>query len=392
MDCVGEGESFVTYGQLSHAWRFGLITSYTLHNIQVTLVDSTRSTLIGASLADLEDMMTQMGEPRFRAQQLHSWIYVHCVRNFEAMTNLSKAFRQKLFESFQVGQLSIADKQVSNDGTCKYLFRLPDDHVVESVLMYFEERDVYSVCLSTQVGCAVNCDFCATGKLGFKRQLTTAEIVEQLLYVIHDSKTDVRNIVFMGQGEPLLNYDNTIEAIGLINRSAEIGMRHITLSTSGIVPGIERLADEDLQLTLAVSLHAPDNETRNQIMPINRKYPLEVLIPVLRDYFDRTHRRITIEYVMLADVNDSEAHAYNLIALLKGLNCNVNLIPYNPIGEEYGYKRPSRERIARFRDIVFDKGNVKTTVRVERGVDIAAACGQLANTIHKSAEPVLTPA
>lgn len=347
--------------------------------------------------------MVQMGEPRFRAQQLHSWIYVHCARDFDSMTNLSKAFRQKLAETYRVGQLSIADKQVSTDGTCKYLFRLVDDHVVESVLMYFEERGVYSVCLSTQVGCAVNCDFCATGKLGFKRQLTTSEIVEQLLYVIHDSKAEVRNIVFMGQGEPLLNYDHTIEAIELINRSAEIGMRHITLSTSGIVPGIERLAEEDLQLTLAVSLHAPDNETRNKIMPINRKYPLEVLMPVLRDYFKRTHRRITIEYVMLADINDSEAHAYELISLLKGLNCNVNLIPYNPIGAEYGYKRPSRERIGRFRDIVFDKGNVKTTVRVERGVDIAAACGQLANTIHKNdsseslvmndaAESVLTPA
>lgn len=346
---------------------------------QNTTGTETREALIGKSLEELRALVKEMGQPAFRADQLHHWLYVRGVRDYEGMTNLKKEFRAQLAGRFQIGQLEIAEKQVSADGTIKYLFRLPDGKVVESVLMYFEERGTYAVCLSTQVGCAVNCGFCATGKLGFLRQLSVAEIVEQYMYVQSDSGKEVRNIVFMGQGEPLLNYDNTLGAIRILNKSAEVGMRHITISTSGIVPRIYELAKEDLQLTLAISLHAPDNDTREAIMPLNRKYPLEVLMPALHDYVNTTGKRLTIEYILLEGVNDQPSHAHALGRLLKGLKCNVNLIPYNPIGDCYGYKRPSNNAIHRFKDIVYQQYGKKVTVRVERGVDIAAACGQLAN-------------
>ena len=337
--------------------------------------------LLGKSMDELRALVKALDEPAFRAEQLHQWIYVHCVREFEQMTNLKKSFRDKLSAHYQVGSLTVAEKQVSQDGTTKYLFRLPDGQVVESVLMYFEERGTYAVCLSTQVGCAVNCDFCATGKLGFKRNLSISEIVEQYVYVQADSQKEVRNIVYMGQGEPMLNYDNLLSATHILNKSAEVGMRHITISTSGIVPRIYDLAEADLQLTLAVSLHAPDNATREAIMPINRKWPLEELMPALHHYVSTTNKRLTIEYILLAGVNDQASHAHDLGKLLQGLKCNVNLIPYNPIGDSYGYKRPSGNAIHRFKDIVSTYGK-KVTLRVERGVDIAAACGQLANQLQ----------
>ncbi|MCE3236421.1 MAG: rRNA ((2503)-C(2))-methyltransferase [Vampirovibrio sp.] len=342
---------------------------------------STQEPLIGKSLEELRSLVKDMGEPAFRADQLHQWLYVHCVRNFDDMSNLKKSFRDKLAETHQVGSLSIAEKQVSQDGTTKYLFRLPDGKVVESVLMYFEERGTYALCLSTQVGCAVNCGFCATGKLGFMRNLSVAEIVEQYVYAQADSGKEVRNIVFMGQGEPMLNYDTVLQAIHILNKSAEVGMRHITISTSGIVPRIYDLAKEDMQLTLAISLHAPDNATREAIMPLNKKWPLEELMPALHHYVSTTGKRLTIEYILLAGVNDQPGHAHDLGKLLQGLKCNVNLIPYNPIGDAYGYKRPSGNAIHRFKDIVTAYGK-KVTVRVERGVDIAAACGQLANKVQ----------
>lgn len=337
--------------------------------------------LIGKSLDELRALVADMGEPAFRAEQLHQWLYVKCVRHLDQMTNLKKTFRDKLAERYDVGVLAVDQKQVSQDGTTKYLFRLPDGKVVESVLMYFEDRGTYAVCLSTQVGCAVNCGFCATGKLGFMRNLSVAEIVEQYLFVQGDSGKEVRNIVFMGQGEPMLNYDTLMQAIRILNISAEVGMRHITISTSGIVPRIYDLAKEDLQLTLAISLHAPDNTTRESIMPLNKKWPLEELMPALHHYVGTTGKRLTIEYILLAGVNDQPSHAHALGKLLQGLKCNVNLIPYNPIGDSYGYERPSRNTIYRFKDIAAAYGK-KVTVRVERGVDIAAACGQLANKVQ----------
>lgn len=341
--------------------------------------------LIGKSLDELRALVKEQGEPSFRAEQLHQWLYVKCVRLFDEMTNLKKTFRDKLAERFQIGSLIIDQKEASQDGTVKYLFRLPDGKVVESVLMYFEERGTYAMCLSTQVGCAVNCGFCATAKLGFMRNLSVSEIVEQYVYVQADSGKEVRNIVFMGQGEPMLNYDNLMRSIEILNRSAEVGMRHITISTSGIVPRIYDLAKQDMQLTLAISLHAPDNATREAIMPINRKWPLEELMPALHHYVDTTNKRLTIEYILLAGINDQPSHAHELGKLLQGLKCNVNLIPYNPIGDSYGYKRPSNNAIHRFREALSSYGK-KVTVRVERGVDIAAACGQLANKIQEAAQ------
>lgn len=339
--------------------------------------------LIGKSKAELEALIVEMGEPRFRAEQLHHWLYVKCLRDWDKMGNLKREFREKLASQYRLGCLEIASKQESSDGTVKYLFRLDDGQLVESVLMYFQERETYAICISTQVGCAVNCTFCATAKLGFKRQLSIAEIVEQYVYVQGDSGKEVRNVVFMGQGEPMLNYDHLMPAVHVLNQSAEVGIRHITISTSGIVPQIYKLAEEKLQLTLAVSLHAPTDEIREAIMPINKRWPLKELMASLHHYVGETNRRLTIEYILLNEVNDSPEQAHQLGKLLKGLKCNINLIPYNPIGDGYGYTRPSRNRIMNFTHTLM-KYDKKVTVRVERGTDIDAACGQLANKVLES--------
>jgi 23S rRNA (adenine2503-C2)-methyltransferase len=338
--------------------------------------------LIGYTLKELEQLVVEMKQPAFRAAQLHHWLYVSCARDFDAMNNLAKDFRIQLAAKFTVGTLALHSKQKSSDGTIKYLFRLADGEVVESVLMYFERRNTYSICISTQVGCAMNCSFCATGKIGLKRNLTPAEIVEQYLFVQQDCGKEIRNVVFMGQGEPLHNYDNLVASLRLLNTSAEVGMRRMTVSTSGLVPAIEKLAAEEFPLTLAISLHAPDDETRNQIMPLNKKYPLAQLLPALRKYVEATHRRLTIEYILIDGLNDTDAHAHALGKLLKGLMANVNLIPYNPISTDLpncpDYKRSTRAAIRHFSDVLFQYGK-KVTVRMERGTDIDAACGQLAN-------------
>ncbi|MBK8189325.1 MAG: 23S rRNA (adenine(2503)-C(2))-methyltransferase RlmN [Vampirovibrionales bacterium] len=337
-----------------------------------------KTPLVGMTPQALRALATSLGEPAFRADQLHHWLYVKNARGFEEMSNLAKGFRSRLAQAYTVGCVTLADKQTSSDGTVKYLFRLADGKTVESVLMRFEDRDSLSACLSTQAGCAVGCSFCATGALGFSRQLTPGEIVDQYLAVQRDAGQEVRNVVLMGQGEPLLNFDATVAAIELLNRSAEVGMRHITLSTSGVAPQILELAERQWQLVLAVSLHAPDNALRDELVPINRKWPLEKLMGALRAYVSQTGRRLTIEYVMLAGVNDSPAQAQRLAGLLDGLKCNVNLIPYNPTGPQSRYQRPSRRAIDAFARLVGQSGK-KVTVRLERGVDIAAACGQLAN-------------
>jgi 23S rRNA (adenine2503-C2)-methyltransferase len=338
--------------------------------------------LMGHTKDALKALLKDMGEPAFRAEQLHYWLYIKGVRTWEEMTNLAKPLREKLAATYDIGCLTIAEKQQSDDGTVKYLFQLPDGKVVESVLMHFQERDTYAVCISTQVGCAVNCHFCATAKIGFKRDLSVAEIVDQYMYVQADSGKEVRNVVFMGQGEPLLNYDNLLASLRVLNESAEVGMRRITVSTAGIVPKILALAEEKISLTLAVSLHAPDDETRSSMMPINRKWPISELIPALRHYVDSTHRRLTIEYILIDGVNDQSEKAHLLGQILKGLKCNVNLIPYNPINNAeihgVGYRRSKRDAILRFQEIVTRYGK-KVTVRLERGTDIDAACGQLAN-------------
>lgn len=340
--------------------------------------ESIKEPLIGKTVDELVGVMKSLGEPAFRAKQVHHWMYVKNARTFDTMRNVSRATRDKLTAQFKVGVLTLADKQVSKDGTTKYLFKTPSGQTIESVLMYFDDRDTYSICMSSQVGCAVDCQFCATGKLGFKQHLSVSEIVDQYLYVQADCGKDIRNIVMMGQGEPLLNYDNVMAAIRILNKDAEVGIRHITISTSGIVPKIYELADEGLQLVLAVSLHAPDDETRQKIMPITKKWSVADLMDSLHHYVGQTNRRVTIEYILLKGVNDTQEHAHNLGKLLKPLKCNVNLIPYNPIGQQYGFERPTDDAILAFMHTVMQYGK-KVTTRVERGTDIAAACGQLAN-------------
>jgi 23S rRNA (adenine2503-C2)-methyltransferase len=349
--------------------------------------------LIGKTQAELVDLFTEMGHPRFRAEQVHHWLYVKCVQSFDEMLNLSKGFRQHLAERFQIGTLQIASKQVSEDGTVKYLFQCADGNVIESVLMYFEERGSYALCVSTQVGCAINCSFCATGKMGLKRHLSASEIVEQYVQVQADSGKEIRNVVYMGQGEPLHNYENTVKSLRILNESCEVGMRRITVSTSGLVDHIDKLAEEEMPLTLALSLHAPNNEIRSRIMPINKRWPLETLIPSLERYLASTNRRLTMEYIMIDGINDQPEHAHQLGQLIQHLKCNINLIPYNPIAKDLpravDYKRSSNNAIRTFMMILLDRYHKKVTVRLERGVDIDAACGQLANRFQADKELVL---
>lgn len=346
---------------------------------------SGRIALSGLSLDELKDFVRSIGEPSFRADQIHSWIYSKWAQSFDEMTNLSADLRKRLDEIAVVSALEIATLKVSKDGTRKYLFRLPDGRLVESVLMSFQDRDTLSACVSSQVGCAVGCTFCATGYLGFMRNLRSQEIVDQVLSIQRESGKRVANLVYMGQGEPLLNTEEVIESISTMIHSVGIGGRHITVSTSGIIPGIERLKEEKLPITLALSLHAPDKKTREEVVPITKKYPIPDLINALKDYVDTTGRRVTIEYVLLKGVTDSPEQAEELADLVRDIHCNINLIPYNPTYADDGtalYDRPSMESQLRFKKIAEQSGKT-VTIRLERGTDIEAACGQLHNAFKQ---------
>lgn len=343
--------------------------------------------LSGLSLEELTAFVKEQGWPVFRAKQLHSWIYSKWAGSFDEMTDLSADIRKKLNEIAQVPLLKLAHLEVSRDGTRKYLFQLPDGQMVESVLMTFEDRPTLSACLSSQVGCAVGCTFCATGYLGFKRNLSPQEIVDQAMCIQRESGKRIANVVYMGQGEPLLNTENVIASINMLNLSVGIGARHITVSTSGIVPGIDRLAKADLPLTLALSLHAPDRDTREEIVPITDKYPIHEVMGAVRRYYQATKRRVTIEYVLLEGINDSPEQAEQLAELVRDLHCNINLIPFNPTRNKEGlilYGRPQMAVQKRFADIAGRTGKT-VTIRLERGTDIDAACGQLANKFVKAA-------
>ena len=331
--------------------------------------------LSGLSLKELEDLMDSFGATKFRAKQIHNWIYAKSVSEIDEMTNLSKDFREELKKTTVVTDTKIKVKQVSKDGTIKYLVEYPDGECVETVLMRFDNRANLTACVSSQVGCAVNCSFCATGKGGFKRNLTYKEIIEQVLTIQRDTGLKVTNIVFMGQGEPLLNLDNVLKALEIFNEDFQIGARRITISTSGIIPGIKRLGDLDLQSTLAISLHASNHELRRELMPIENKYPLSELMPALREYVEKTGRRITVEYILIHGFNDTPSVAKELAYLLRGLKCNINLIPYNSVIEN-DFKKPSSNDIMKFKYLMEHSGK-KVTVRLERGADIDAACGQL---------------
>ncbi len=331
--------------------------------------------LAGLTLEELENLMSELGATKFRAKQIHNWIYSKSVSSIDEMTNLSKDFREQLKSIASVTDTQIKIKQVSKDGTIKYLIEYPDGECVETVLMRFDNRANLTACVSSQVGCAVNCSFCATGKGGFRRNLNYKEIIEQVLTIQRDTGLKVTNIVFMGQGEPLLNLDNVLKALEIFNNDFQIGARRITISTSGIIPGINRLADMDLQSTLAISLHAPTHDLRKQIMPIENKYQLNELKNALLNYINKTGRRITIEYILIHGFNDTSQVAKELVYYLKDLKCNINLIPYNSVIEN-DYKKPSVNDTMKFKYLLEHSGK-KVTVRLERGADIDAACGQL---------------
>ena len=331
--------------------------------------------LAGLKLAELEELMEKLKATKFRAKQIHNWIYAKSVSSIDEMTNLSKDFREKLKDIAVVTNTKIKVKQVSTDGTIKYLVEYPDGECVETVLMRFDNRANLTACVSSQVGCAVNCSFCATGKGGFKRNLTAQEIVEQVLTIQRDTGLKVTNIVFMGQGEPLLNTDNVLKALQIFNDDFQIGARRITISTSGIIPQIDRLAELDMQSTLAISLHAPNHNLRKTLMPIENKYPITDLKTSLKNYIEKTGRRITIEYILIHGFNDTPQAAKELAYFLKDLKCNINLIPYNSVVEN-DYKKPSVSDVMKFKYLLEHSGK-KVTVRLERGADIDAACGQL---------------
>jgi 23S rRNA (adenine2503-C2)-methyltransferase len=350
------------------------------------MTTSDKVALSGKPLEEITEFVRSIGLPAFRARQIHTWIYAKYADSFEPMSDLSRELRESLSQQATVPLLKLVDLEVSKDGTRKYLFELADNNLVESVLISFDDRDSISACVSSQVGCTVGCTFCATGYLGFKRNLTSQEIVDQVMAMQRESGKRVGNIVFMGQGEPLLNTDEVVKSIKTLMYSVGVGQRHITVSTSGIIPGIMRLGEERLQITLALSLHAPDELTRNAIVPINKKYPVPDLLAALREYYDRTGRRITIEYVLLADCTDSPEQARLLAELVRDLNCNINLIPYNPVWQgdrpDNSYERPSMERQLSFKKIAESTGKT-VTIRLERGTDIKAACGQLHNAYSR---------
>ncbi len=327
------------------------------------------------NIEDLKQELIKLGEKSYRAEQIFKWIYIDNVTSFDDMTNLSLDLREKLKNNFSLCIFKILRKQVSKDGTIKYLFDVLDGNSIETVLMKYHHG--YSLCVSTQIGCKMGCKFCASTGIGFERNLSSGEIVEELLAVERDEKIKISNVVFMGIGEPLDNYDNVINSIKIINnpKGINIGARHISVSTSGLVPMIYKLADENIQCTLSISLHATNNEKRSEMMPINNKYSIEELIQACKDYIDKTNRRISFEYALAKDNNDNLEDAKELVKLLKGMLCHVNLIPINKI-DNGKYVKSSNENILRFRDYLNEHG-ITATVRRELGSDIEAACGQL---------------
>lgn len=319
--------------------------------------------------------MKNYGEKKYRAEQIFSWIYKENVTSFDEMTNLSQALREKLKEQFDLHTFTIITKQVSKDGTKKYLFDILDNNAIESVLMEYKYGK--TICVSSQVGCKMGCKFCASTGVKFARSLEAGEIVEQLLAIERDEKIHISNLVFMGIGEPLDNYDNVMKAIKILNnpKGINMGARHISISTSGLVPNIYKLADENIQCTLSISLHSSSNEKRSKMMPVNNLYNIQELIKACKYYIEKTNRRISFEYALAKDNNDNIQDAKELAELLKGMLCHVNLIPINKI-EDGKFTKSSNENIMKFRDYLNSKGIV-ATVRRELGSDIDAACGQL---------------
>ena len=323
---------------------------------------------------ELTEYFLSIGLKKYRARQVYEWLYKGA-ESFSEMTNLSKDLREKLDELCHISVLKILEKQISVDGTIKYLWELEDGETVESVLMDYKHG--YPICISTQVGCNMGCKFCASTVGGKIRNLTSGEIADQIIFASRDSGRTISNVVLMGIGEPLDNYENVTKFIKNINHYAglNIGARHISLSTCGLVDRIKQLASEGLPLTLSVSLHATNNEVRSSLMPVNKKYNIEELLDACRYYIEKTNRRVTFEYALINEVNDFPKHAENLLKLVKGMLCHINLIPVNNVNTN-NFERSTKERIQKFRDVL-EHGGVTTTVRRQLGSDIDASCGQL---------------
>ncbi|MFC4401793.1 23S rRNA (adenine(2503)-C(2))-methyltransferase RlmN [Gracilibacillus xinjiangensis] len=335
------------------------------------------------TLNELADWLVEHGQKKFRAKQIWDWLYKKRVDHFQEMYNLNQECLLLLEENFVIGTLKEEIKQESKDGTIKFLFKMTDGNLIETVLMKFNYG--YSVCVTTQVGCNIGCSFCASGLLTKDRDLNAGEIVEQIMKVQKDldkkgKEERVSHIVVMGIGEPFDNYDNTMNFLRIVNeqKGLSIGARHITVSTSGLAKRIYDFADENIQVNLALSLHAPNNELRTKIMKINKAFPLEKLMPAIDYYLEKTNRRITFEYILLKDVNDHKEEARQLVQLLKNKRhlSYVNLIPYNPVDEHNQYSRSEKQAILDFYQILLENG-INSGVRVEHGTDIDAACGQL---------------
>ncbi|WP_371370926.1 23S rRNA (adenine(2503)-C(2))-methyltransferase RlmN [Sporomusa aerivorans] len=349
-------------------------------------MNNLRTELFGLFASEIFEVVKPLGLEKYRAKQIAEWMYKHGVRQFDAMTNLSKGQREELAGKCIVLNLGQKAAQYSGDGrTSKFLLSFPDEVAVETVLM----RQPYgnSICISTQVGCAMGCAFCASTLGGLERNLTGGEILAQVLYVnelLKQTGQKVDSIVIMGSGEPLANYDNVLRFLRLIHEPycLNLSYRNITLSTSGLVPEIDRLAGEGLPITLSISLHAPDNQLRTRLMPINKRYPIEQIIAAGDRYAAKTGRRITYEYTLIAGVNDQPSHARELAFLLKGRLANINLIPINPVPER-GLLRPKAKEIARFEQYLKTE-RISVTIRREMGTDIDAACGQLRHKVGRS--------
>ena len=328
------------------------------------------------TLEELQIEMVSIGEAKFRAKQIFRWLHVKYANSFDEMTDLSEALREKLRKNYEIGAVKQVKKLVSKiDNTTKYLFELENNYIIESVFMHYSYGN--TVCISTQAGCRMGCTFCASTIDGVEKSLTPAEMLSQVYEIERDKGESISGVVLMGSGEPLDNYDNVLKFIKLINSKdgKNMGQRHITLSTCGLINKMYDLADEELQITLAVSFHAPNDEIRNRLMPVSKANPMDKLLEACRFYADKTKRRITFEYSLIKGVNDSADNAKELASKLKGMLCHVNLIPINDVKEK-DYVKSTNETIKRFEDILLSRG-IETTVRKSLGGDIDAACGQL---------------
>jgi 23S rRNA (adenine2503-C2)-methyltransferase len=353
----------------------------------VSNLEQTKINLLNFSRKQLEGFFVSIDEKPFRAQQLIKWIHQLGVIEFDAMTNLSKALRQKLDHHAKIVPPHISSEQISSDGTCKWLISLADGNCVETV--FIPEKNRGTLCISSQVGCSLDCSFCSTGKQGFNRNLSVAEIIGQLWIAarslaskkITTLSRSITNVVMMGMGEPLLNFDNVVTAMDIMmdDFAYNLSKYRVTLSTSGLIPAMQRLKEVS-EVSLAVSLHAPTDELRNELVPINKKYPLVELMDACKNYFTNKSRRVVFEYVMLDHINDTEKHARDLVKRLTNVPCKVNLIPFNPFPGTH-YCRSKLETILRFQNILIRAG-IHATVRKTRGEDIDAACGQLIGKVQ----------